>query len=157
MFQHFIRDLIRIRSRVFFVALIPLVKSSFEKYLLQFSLLVWFTYIDFCYSFCSNSKKVDRSLVVKIARRACPLIYCWCFYSLCTVPHWVQGCLLFWPLPFYSLYLFQAWFISVLQLSEVASFSQSSFLFCLTKLMNSALFFWHCMSSCSHLVFLNIL
>ena len=74
----------------------------------------------------------------KIVQGTCRVFYGLCFWCLVLCSINFQDISFFLSLPFNFYTIFQAWFLVVMPLRELANFSQSSFLFFLVKLLNSA-------------------
>ena len=124
----------------FLVALSSQLNSSFEKGLLSFSLLVWFACTVFCSSFCLNYKKVESEFCGKDSSASLSHnLLAMLLLTLYFAPLTSRVFNLFESLPFKSLTLAQPYYIGALLLRQLASFSQSSFLFVLARLLNSAI------------------
>ena len=94
----------------FLVAWIARNNSSFEKGLLQFSLLVWFTCIIFCSSLCFNSKNVESEFCGRDSSASVsPILLAMLWLSFyCCAPLTSRMFTSFGSLPFNCLTLFQA-------------------------------------------------
>ena len=149
MLQQFIVDFIRARSRDF-VGLDTSGQLVFWERLIIIHFVGVVHNIVLCSYFYFNSRKLASFFFMeKIVRWAYRLFYfAMLLLSLYCAPLTSRFFDFFGSLPFNCLTLFRAWFIGVLLLRELPNFSQSSFLFFLTKLLKSAMAFFHWIRCC---------